>query len=297
MLSLTLALVLSGGALLTGCPEKEAAAPSGPQADTSCPKDFPTSCKVLKDSTDPKSNSVEYHVLLPADTKHDAARKLLESLYRHLVQRRDSEPAALAGYLYTNEAQFSSPPPSPVASVVKNAEAKIPVFDNKIPLELWQQVEDALELSKRADRKLKRQLTYRATESEGQVTVTVPFTESGKEDWAPALSFNQVMNQFTDVTLALFSRAPDLKQLHFIGQWQDKEVARIELSRADFNALQLRDVEERIGSLHGRAFQELALQKGSDESVSRSLNARAGAEYRKILAQLKGKSVISAQLK
>lgn len=293
------AVVLLGLGLGTGCPPQggQPAAPAGATADTACPKDFPTACKVLKDETDVKNNSVEYHVLVPPDTRHADADKLLQSLYRHLMTRRDSEPAALSGYLYTNEVQFSTPPASPVASMVKRAEAKIPIFENKIELELWQQVEEALELSRRADRKLKRQLTYRAEGDSGRASVSVPFTESGKEDWAPQLSFNQAMNQFTDVALALFSRAPGLKLLHFVGVWKDQEVVRIELSRADFNAMQLRDVEERIGSLHGRAFQELALQKGSDESVARSLNARAAGEYRKILAQLKGRAFVSPQLK
>ena len=285
--------------LLLGCPaqSEQPAGGAGPAPDTACPKDFPTTCKVLKDSTDVKTNSTEYHVLLAADTKHSDAEKLLKSLYRHLMTRRDTEPAALAGYLYTSEAQFSTPPASPVASLIKSPEAKIPLFENKIALELWQQVEYALDLAKRDDRKFKRQLAYRAEADTGRVTVTVPYTESGKEDWAAKLSFSQVMNQFTESTQLLFSRAPDLKQLHYVGVWQDKEVARIEVSRAEWSTLQLREVEERIGSLHGRVFQELSLGKGNDESADRSMNARVSAEYRKVLAQLKGHAFVSPQLK
>ena len=140
-------------------------------------------------------------------------------------------------------------------------------------------------------------ITYRAEADTGRVTVTVPYTESGKEDWAAKLSFSQVMNQFTESTQLLFSRAPDLKQLHYVGVWQDKEVARIEVSRAEWSTLQLREVEERIGSLHGRVFQELSLGKGNDESADRSMNARVSAEYRKVLAQLKGHAFVSPQLK
>ena len=101
--------------LLLGCPaqSEQPTGGAGPAPDTACPKDFPTTCKVLKDSTDVKTNSTEYHVLLAADTKHSDAEKLLKSLYRHLMTRRDTEPAALAGYLYTSEAQFSTPPLSP----------------------------------------------------------------------------------------------------------------------------------------------------------------------------------------
>src|SRR5437762_540917 len=90
--------------LLGGCPQQPEQ-PSGPRPDEACPKDLGAGCKVLRDETDSSKNSVEYHVLVPADTKHDPAQKMLEALYRHLMTRRDNEPAALAAYVYTSEAQ------------------------------------------------------------------------------------------------------------------------------------------------------------------------------------------------
>ena len=56
---------------------------------------------------------------------------------------------------------------------------KAPNFENKIPKELWQQVEETLKLAERADRKmkLKRKLEYVAEADKGKVTVTLPFTE------------------------------------------------------------------------------------------------------------------------
>ena len=55
---------------------------TGPKADTTCPKELGTKCKVLKDEWDPAKLVVEYHVLVPAETKHDEAQKYLEALYR-----------------------------------------------------------------------------------------------------------------------------------------------------------------------------------------------------------------------
>src|SRR5689334_8190795 len=95
--------------LLGACPQ-QAEQPSGPKPDESCPRELGPGCKVLRDETDVGKNSVEYHVLVPADTKHDPAQKMLETLYRHLMTRRDNEPASLAAYLYTAEAQFTTPP-------------------------------------------------------------------------------------------------------------------------------------------------------------------------------------------
>jgi hypothetical protein len=283
--------------LLTGCPEKPQEQPTGPTADTVCPKDLPRECKVLRDETDTAKNSVDYHVLVPSDTKHDPAQKMLEALYRHIMTRRDAQPAVLSAYLYTSEQQFTTPPPSPVASVVLRSGDKAPTFDNKIPLELWQQVEQALRLDKRFDRKLKRQLTYKADPAESRVSVTIPFTEGASEDWAKELSFLQVMNNFTDTAIALFNNIPDLKVLTFTAQWKDQDVARIELGRADYQRLQIQDIEEKIGSLHGRAFLELTAGKGTDASVAKAHNQRVASEYRKILAALKGHAMVSAAVK
>src|SRR5262245_104396 len=93
---------------LVACPSNDQPQSTGPQGDKDCPKELGAKCKVLKDETD-KLN-VEYHVLVSPETKHEDAEKYLQALYRHLMTRRDSTPNNLAGYLYTNEAQFTTPP-------------------------------------------------------------------------------------------------------------------------------------------------------------------------------------------
>lgn len=287
-------------AVLAGCPTRQPELPASPPPDTSCPKELPASCKVLRDETNTSQNSVEYHVLVPSDTKHDAAQKMLEALYRHVMTRRDSEPASMAAYLYTSETQFTTPPPSPVAAVTKKPGQLAPSFENKIPKELWQQVEEALNLAQRFDRKFQRadrKLSYVVEPAAGRVTVTLPFTEAGTEEWAQNVSFLQVMNHFTEVATALFEQVGDLKQLVFVATWRGEEVARIDITRGDYQRLGLRDVEEKIGSLHGRAFLELATGRGTDASVSRAHNQRVAAEYRKILAPLRGQVYLSPRLK
>ena len=283
---------------LTGCPsDRDQPQATGPKADTECPKEMGAKCKVLKDETE--KLSVEYHVLVSPDTKQEDAEKYLRAVYRHLMTRRDATPNNLAGYLYTNEAQFNTPPLSPVASVLQKPGDKAPTFENKIPKELWQQVEDALKIPERADRKLKlkRKLEYAVEVDKGKVTVTLPFTEGDKDDWAKELSFTQVMGFFTQFTMDMFNNIPDLKIFVFAAQWNDQTVANIECSRADFQALRLREVEERIGQIGGRAFLELTEGKTSDNAAEKRLSARKAAEYRKITAFLKGKAIVSAQLK
>jgi len=284
---------------LAGCPQQaEQPEATGPKPDTVCPKEITVTCKVLKDDWDDKKLVAEYHILVAPDTKHNDAEKHLQALYRYLMTRRDLAPTQLGGFVYTSEAQFSTPPLSPVGSVVQKPGDKSPTFENKIPFELWQQVEQAIKLSARADRKLKRKLEYVAEPTKQLVTVVLPFTEGITEEWAKEIDYSQVMAYFSELSQQLFGNIPDLKIFLFRARWKDQDVAQIELSRADYDKLNLREVEERIGKMAGRTFLELTTGKGgSESSVEKAHNHRRAAEYKKAIDQLKGKVVINPLLK
>lgn len=277
--------------LLAGCPEN--APPPSSNVDTESPKDSPVAYKVLKDET--VNNSVEYHVLIADGTKHDDVQKLLEYLYRRTMTRREDAPAATAGYVYTTEVAYTTPPRTPVATVIKKGSDNGPTFDNKVPLEFWQEVEQAL--GPRRDAKFKLAMKVERDDANKTVAITQPYTEAGEDKWAATLSFNQAMQTFTDTAQALFEKVPDLKAMTFTGLWNDKEVVKIALARADYNALKLNEIDERIGQHHGTAFLKLATGKGTDQSVSKETAAASAKEYRAMLAQLKGKATVAATLK
>jgi hypothetical protein len=278
--------------LVAGCPETPTA-PTGPTAETESPKDSPLAYKVLKDET--VNNAVEYHVLVPEGSKHDDVQKLLEYIYRHTMTRRDDAPAATSGFVYTTEAAYATPPRTPVATVIKKGSDPGPSFDNKVPLEFWQEVKQALE--PRRDEKWTLAMKVERDDANRTVTVTQPYTEPGEDKWAAQLSFNQAMQAFTDTAQALFEKVPDLKAMTFVGTWKDKEVVRIALARGDYSALKLNEIDERIGQHHGTAFLKLATGKGTDASVSKETAAASAKEYKAMLAQLKGKSTVSSALK
>lgn len=279
---------------LTGCPEQaEQPQATGPKPDTVCPKELGASCKVLKDEFDEKKLFAEYHVLVSPDTKHDDADNYLKALYRHMMTRRDVAPTQLGGFVYTNEAQFTTPPLSPVGSVTQKPGEKSPTFENKIALELWQQAEQAIKLSARADRKLKRKLEYVAEPTKSMVTVILPFTEGATEEWAKEIDYSQVIAYFSELSQQLFNNIPDLKSFLYRARWKDQDVAQIEITRADYEKINLADVEHRVGQLAGRTFLELTTGKGGSEaSVEKAHNRRRAAEYKKALDQIKGGKVI-----
>ena len=289
--------------LAAGCPE-ENKGPPGPAPDRTCPEGSPLPCQVLLDETN--NNSVDYHVLVADGAKHDDAQKLLEHLYRHTSKRREDEPAGVAVYVYTTEAAFRTPPRTPVAQVVRKAGELGPKFENRIPLEFWQEVEQALlpppipgQEGPRVRRDAKWNLKLKVERDDAQKTLvlTQPYTEPGEDKWAATLSFNQAMQEFADAARALFEEVPDLKGMTFVGTWKDKEVVRIQLSRADYNAVKLGEIDERIGQHHGRVFLELSTGRASDQAAAKTNANLIAKEYRAMLAQLKGKATVSPTLK
>jgi hypothetical protein len=234
-------------------------------------------------------------VLVADQPKHDDVQKLLEYLYRHLVTRRDPEPATLSGYVYSNEAQYKTPPRSPIASVTKKQGDMGPTFENKVPLEFWQQVDVALEPHTDKGWKLARKVER--DDANKTLVITVPYTEPGADQWAEKLSYNMAMVVFTDTAKALFEGVPELKAMKFVGKYKDADVVTISIDRTDYQALKIPDIEEQIGQLHGRAFLELSTGKSSDAKAAKDNAQRMGAVYKKMLAQLKGKATVSPQLK
>lgn len=262
--------------------------------ETTSPKDAPMQYKVLADEVNRASNTVEYHVLLSAQPKHDEADTLLKYLYRHLMTRAEPQPAGVAAYIYSDEAQYKTPPRSPVASVVQKPGDVGPTFDNKVPLEFWQQVDQALPHS---DKGWKLEKKIERNDENRTLTITVPYTEPGEDRWADKLSFNQAMVIFTDTAKDLFEKVPELRAMSFIGRWKDQDVVKIGMDRTQYQAINLGDIEEQIGQLHGRAFLELATNHGTDKSVDKANTQRMAAIYKKMLGQLKGHAWVSPTLK
>jgi hypothetical protein len=268
--------------------------PAGPVAETASAKDSPMAYKVLADEVNKNANTVDYHLIIAPTAKHDDVDGLLKYLYRHLMTRTETQPAGLAAYVYTDESQYKTPPRSPIASVIQKPGDVGPTFENKVPLEFWQQVDQALPHSDKAWKLAKK---IERNDQNQTLTLTQPYTEPGEDKWSEKLSFNQAMTEFTDETKELFEKVPELRAMNFIGTWKDQPVVKISLDRAQYQSLKLADLEESIGQLHGRAFLELSTGHGTDASVAKANAQRMAAVYKKMLGQLKGHAWVSPTLK
>ncbi|MEO6952285.1 MAG: hypothetical protein ABI321_10765 [Polyangia bacterium] len=303
----TVSVLLFSLALSLGACTNDAPAPGTTEAagETESPADSPVKYKVLADTTDAKTNTVEYHALVAEGPKHDDVEKLLKYLYRHLETRHDSPPGTLVASVYSNETQYKTPPRSPIATVAQKPGEIGPTFDNKVPLEFWQQVDEALSHD---DKTWKLQKKIARNDAAKSLALTLPYVEPGKDEWAETLSFNQAMNIFTDTAQQLFEKVPELSSFTYVGTWSAackdhsaacpaEDVVKISLDRETYHSLKLNELDESVGQIHGRAYLELSGGKGSDAAISKANAGRMSALYRKMLAQLKGKAWVSPKLK
>jgi hypothetical protein len=144
-------------------------------------------------------------------------------------------------------------------------------------------------------------------DAQKSLTVTFPYTQGVKDEWAPTLSFNQAMNFFTDVAQAMFEKVPELSTLTYIGQWSPckehastcpaEDVVKITIDRDTYHSLRLGDLDEQVGQLHGRVYLEVSTRPNDEKQIDKANIARIAGLYKKMLAQLKGRAWVSPKLK
>ena len=96
----------------------------------------------------------------------------------------------------------------------------------------------------------------------------------------------------------MYVKVPALEKLTFVGTHKDGEVLRVKVaSRTEWNALGVKDLQERIGAQQGRAFAQLSMGKMSDAAVVKEKSARAKKVYQEGLKRLPaGAMTISKKL-
>jgi len=292
--SLVAALAIAGLFGITGCPENKPAPPAdAPKAGNAPPKGSPMPFTVLADDDNRATNSIEYHILVADAPKHDDVDALLKFVYRYLMTRRDPAPVAVSAFVYSSEVQYKTPPRSPIASVTQKSGELGQTFDNRVPLEFWQQIDQAIDHGDKGW-KLEKKLTR--DDANKTLTIQVPYTEPGKDQWADALSYTMALNIFADMAKTLFEKVPELRSLTFVGRWKDEDVVKISLDRPLYQSLKLGEIEDKVGALHGQAYLEMSAGK-NDTQVAKANAARLNALYKKMLTGLKGQAFVSPKLK
>ncbi len=231
---------------------------------------------------------MKLHVALKQKTKRDDVYPALQFLYRYAMTRNTFEPTTFLGAFYNTEGEAQTGG-NPVAKIWREHGDKGPKCENAIRLEFPEEVqksfayslgraepedlEDTCRLNEkkkivRVDDKFTHKPTMKIMEAQKAVEVTYPYLESGKDEYEKTLTFNSAMTYWAEFLTAMFSKAPELQQVTYIGVLDDQPVLKITTTRQEFDQ-HLSNVQETIASYAAITFAKLGMhqdrRQGRDE--------------------------------
>jgi hypothetical protein len=315
------AAVLAAGATgltIVGCNTEKAAAPKLCCDQPKIPPGVPAFTVVRDDVTGPTDGQdVKLRVALKQKTKRDDIYPALHFLYRYAMTRNTFEPVNFVGEFYTTEGEAENGA-NPAAKVWRERSDKGPKCENAIKLEFAEEVQKAFDHSlnrdepedlsdtchlaekkkvARFDDKFTHKPVYKLDPVKHTAEVTYPYLDTGKDEYVKTLSFNNAMTYWAEFTNGMFSKAPELKELTYIGLLNDDPVLKITVTRQEFDG-KLSTVQETIASYAAITFAKLGLHKTDDKGALKDQEQQKTKTYKTALSFLpKDRVFISPKLK
>jgi len=313
-----LAVALLSGPMLSGCNTEKAAGPKTCCDQPKIPPGVPAFTVVTDDVTGPSDGQdVKIRVALKQKTKRDEIYPAMHFLYRYAMTRGSFEPVNFVGEFYTTEGEAQTGG-NPIAKVWRERSDKGPKCENAIKLEFAEEVQKAFDYSlqrgaaedladtchltekkkvARFDDKFTHKPTFTIDAAKHAASVTYPYLEAGKDEYVKTLSFNNAMTYWAEFTTAMFSKAPELKELSYSGTLNDEPVLKITVTRAEFDQ-KLSTVQETIASYAAITFAKLGLHKTDDKGALKDQEQQKTKTYKAALSFLpKDRVYVSPKLK
>jgi hypothetical protein len=302
----------------TACKTEQASAPQTCCDQPKIPPGIPAFTVVRDEVSGPSDGQdVKIHVALKQKTKRDAIYPALQFLYRYAMTRNTFEPTNFVGSFYTTEGEAQTGG-NVVAKIWRERGDKGPKCENAIKLEFPEEVQKAFDQSlnrgeeedlsdschlaekkkvARFDDKFTHKPTMKVDEARHAVEVTYPYLETGKDEYVKSLSFNSAMTYWAEFTTTMFSRAPDLAELTYVGLLDDQPVLKLTVTRQQFDE-RLSKVQETIASYSAITFAKLGLHKTDDKGAKKDQEEHKTKTYKTALSFLpKNQVMISPRLK
>lgn len=277
-----------------------------------------TPFKVLSENSEGPSDGrkVALKVAFTAPPKRDGIYPALHTLYRYAMTRTAFEPIHFAAEVFVDEA--SARAGKPIALIRREQGWLAPKCENDLPYGFSEQVERAFAASlgraedediddtchlaekkakPRPDDNFKHKPGYKLDEAGRSIEVTYPYLADGADEYVKELRFNSVMTYWIEFTNALMQKVPDLKQVTYVGLHNDAEVARISVTREQYNA-GISALQEEIASHAAVTFQTLGMRKTDDKGAAKEQETFKSKTYKAALARLpKNQVTVSPKLK
>jgi hypothetical protein len=310
--------LLAALASVVSCTKSEQAAPTTCCDQPKVPPGVPGFTVVRDEVSGPTDGQdVKLHVALKQKTKRDEIYPALQFLYRYAMTRKTFEPTTFLGAFYTTEGEAQTGG-NPVAKIWREHGDKGPKCENNIKLEFQEEVDKAFLWSlnraepedladpchlaqkkkvERFDDKFSHKPTMKIDGAKKAVEVTFPYLETGKDEYVAALGFNTAMTYWAEFTTTMFGKAPELKEVTYIGVLNDQPVLKITTSREQFDS-KLSTVQETIASYSAITFAKLGLHKIDDKGAKKDQEQHKTKTYKAALSFLpKEQVMVSPKLK
>lgn len=282
------------------------------------PPGIPAFTVVADDTTGPSDGQdVKIRVALRQKTSRDDIYKSMQFLYRYAMTRRSFEPITFTGQFFTTEGEAQSGA-NPVAKIWRERSDQGPKCENGVALEFSEQIDKAFAYSlnraqpedladtchlaekkvqARFDEKFTHKPTFKIDAANHAAEVTYPYLEAGKDEYVKSLTFNAAMTYWAEFTNTMFSKAPNLAELTYVGVLDDQPVLKITVTRPEFDS-KLSTVQETIASYAAITFAKLGLHKTDDKGALKDQEQQKTKTYKAALSFLpKNRVFVSPKLK
>ena len=317
----TFLLIVSATLAAAGCDKKD----EGPK--TCCTQvDIPPGVAkftvVADDVTGPSDGQkVMMKLGMIQAVKRDQMYAPMKVLYANVMKRTAFEPIHFEGWFYASESDAKAGSESNViAKIVREQSDRAPKCENNVKYDFAEQVDRAFIHSTRGEQELQEDLndtchigekkkqvrydekfahkiTYKLDAGNQAVEISHPFLEMGKDEYVGNLKINAVMGQWAEYMTTMFSNAQQLKSLTFVGLYKEEPVARISISRQQYDEA-LSRLQETIASHAAITFQTIGMGAKSSEAAEKEQEQFKSKTYKDALGKLPKEQVtVSPQLK
>jgi hypothetical protein len=313
-----LAVYFLATAALLACNTEKPAGPKTCCDQPKIPPGVPAFTVVSDEATGPTDGQeVKLRVAFRQKTKRDSVYPALQFLYRYAMTRNTFEPVTFVGEFYNTEGEAQTGG-NPAAKIWRDRSDKGPKCENAIKLEFAEQVQKAFDYSLnraevedladtchlsekkkvvRIDDKFTHNPTFKVDSARQSAEVTYPYLETGKDEYVKSLGFNAAMTYWAEFTTAMFGKAPELKELSYVGVLNDQPVLKIAVTRQEFDQ-KLSTVQDTIASYAAITFAKLGLHKTDDKGALKDQEQQKTKTYKAALSFLpKDRVFVSPKLK
>lgn len=238
----------------------------------------------------PGGGEISVLVKVEPDIDKDELNVLLKSFYRQVKGRRGFQAGDKAQSIdirvYADLQKIKIGGDEYLGRVHRGASNEEPAYENKQKAPLLKWAKKALGKMPQYVGKIQPQILADAETM--SLEVTLPFVEhDGKGQYVEKLTYARFTSDWSSTTYDVFSKLEGLQKFTFIGTHNDKVMAKITMTRDQFDAMQMKDIlEKELSAFQGQFVSELLSGNITEKKVEQKVDKQRHIVYRKLFAML-----------